>query len=261
MREIPSSLSIRVGDGVLRQKIERTLITKAGVWPVKGGSPDVVVVSADKAQAGRGRKLTIRVEGKQDIPRLVSRVRELFPPPVTISDAKGNPVPAVVHTFHVGSGKVFFITPFESAPPVIVVHSEETASWSDVRRGVMLGTGTETALPGNLPSPHVIAMLPYTVMRLDTEVEASVDGGILARIAVVADKPVTAPHIVTIQALDQNGKPLPRSFRAIRLKRGAARRWYQWGEEDGQQASGVVFRDVLTGCGAELSIDNLARTR
>jgi len=261
MRETPSSLQIQVGDDVLRQKIERALITEAGVWPTKGSLPDVVVVSADKAHASRGHKLTIQVEGEQDIPQLVSRVRELFPPPITISDTHDNPVPAKVHAFRVGSGKVFFIDPLVPAPPVLVVHSREPASWSDVRRGVVLGTGTETALPGNLPSPHVIAMLPYTVMRLDAKVEASVDGGMLFRIAVIADKPVTAPHIVTVQAVDQNGKPLSRSFRAIRLKRGAARRWYQWGDEDGRRAAAVIFRDVLTGCSTELSVGSLDRTR
>jgi hypothetical protein len=254
MREIPSSVSILVGDDALRQKIERALITEAGVWLARDSLSDVVIVSADKTRAGKGHKLTIQVEGEQDIPQLVNRMRELFPPPVTISDTQGNPVPAKVHSFHAGSGMVFFIDPLAPAPPVIVVHSREPASWSDVRRGVVLGTGMETALPGNLPSPHIVAMLPYTVMRLDARVEASLSGGMLFRIAIVADKPVTAPHIVTVRAVDQNGKLLPGSLRAIRLKRGAARRWYQWGEEEGHRAAAVIFRDVLTGCSTELSV-------
>ena len=257
MREIPSALSILVGDDALRRKVEHALITEAGVWPARDSLSDVVIVSADKTRAGKGHKLTIQVEGEQDIPQLVNRMKELFPPPVTISDTQGNPVPAKVHSFRVGSGMVFFIDPLAPVPPVIVVHSQEPASWSDVRRGVVLGTGTETALPGNLPSPHIVAMLPYTVMRLDAQVEASLSGGMLFRIAVVADKPVTAPHIVTVRAVDQNGKLLPGSLRAIRLKRGAARRWYQWGEEEGRRAASVIFKDVLTGCSTELSVGGL----
>jgi len=261
LRERNSDAAVRMEDSALKQKVRTALAREADVWPHEERRAGVVItdrpvepVGAEDADTHHGRRLTIYIEGENDIPLLIKRLREMFLPPIQVTDMQGAPVHAVVHAFRAGSGWLALLAPPEERPAVIVLKSPQPVSWCDVKRGVLLGRGTETRLPGLLKPPYVVSMLPYSVIRLDVKLERRIHGGAFLRVAVVADKPVTARHAVAAHAEDVDGRVLGGSMRVFRLKRGALKRWYQWGEDGGKEASVLVFRDVISGCRTEVSV-------
>ncbi|MBN1810118.1 MAG: hypothetical protein JW909_13715 [Planctomycetes bacterium] len=258
LRPEERSVAISVSDAALAEKILRSVVLEAGVWPRSGDARPRVLITdtVTSAEPGDSTGIRIVIEGEKDVPRLLDRLRELFPPQVEVTDERGRSIRALVHSFRAGSGRVLMIHPADPVPAVISIRSETPAFWCDIRRGVVLGFGRNTQLPGRLRKPFLVSVLPYSISRMDASIERRIPGGAFIKLTVVADKPVTAPHLVALHAEDSEGRVLPGSVRLLRLRRGSLARWYQWGIHEGRPPASLVFRDILTGYRTELSIED-----
>jgi hypothetical protein len=180
-----------------------------------------------------------------------------------VLDKTGDPIPGVrPFAARLDAARVFFLDTglnqdgeeSKEQPNSLHLRHTRKGRWYEPSRGLALGSGREAILYSRPQRLTAVALLPYSVKRIELMVERERPNGYMLRVEVLSATPVTCRHPLLVELLGGDGVPLPCGIRVVTARNGFLRWWFIPGPDSKDRARLLRVTDLLSGMLAEREV-------